>query len=386
MKMRFFRRVQPENRMSASTRKRPPVIRLPPRSNAERLLAVSAQLAAIAIGLVAVVVALQYGKFILEPVTLGVVLGLMFGPVATRIERCHVVPGLSALLIVLIFLVVVAVFAAALAAPLSFWIGRLPQIMHELQLHLSELREPLNAIRNMRDQLRGATGGHVTVQVDEGSPVESVAVLAPAVLAQILIFFASLYFFVATRHATRTAILKLCVNRRLRWRVAHIFRDTEHLVSRYLLSITVINICQGIAVTLALWIIGVPSPAMWGALAGLLNFIIYVGPALMALILLGVGVVTFDTLLASLMPPAAFLALHLTESQFVTPTVLGRTLTLNPFVIFLALAFWLWIWGPIGGFIAIPTLLILYAAANHILPGAPWLTDEDQPLTRRRSP
>ena len=109
-----------------------------------------------------------------------------------------------------------------------------------------------------------------------------------------------------------------------------------------------------------------------GALAGLLNFVIYVGPALMALILLGIGMVTFDTLVSSLMPPAVFLVLHLVESQFVTPAVLGRTLTLNPFVIFLALAFWIWIWGPIGGFIAVPGLLILYAVAANILPGMEW--------------
>jgi predicted PurR-regulated permease PerM len=359
--------------MSAAARKKPPIVRLPPKSSLELLLSNGARIATLLIGLVAAVFALHAGRFILEPITLGIVLGLMFGPVATFIERRKVPPGLSALVIVIVFVAIVSAFALALAAPVSYWLQRLPQIWQELRVHLSQLKEPLDSLKNARDQLRAVTGGSsVTVSVEEGSAVESVAILAPAVLAQILVFVASLYFFVTTRHRTRAMILKICVNRRLRWRLAHVFRDVEYLVSRYLLSITLINVAQGIAVTLALWLLGVQSPAVWGALAGLLNFVIYVGPAIMAVLLVGVGILSYDTLAGSLMPPAAFLLLHLAESQFVTPTVLGRTLTLNPFVIFLALAFWLWIWGPIGGFVAVPNLLVAYAIGSHILPGMQW--------------
>ena len=120
---------------------------------------------------------------------------------------------------------------------------------------------------------------------------------------------------------------------------------------------------------IALWAVGVPSPALWGALAGLLNFIVYVGPALMAAILFAIGLATFDTISGSLMPPLIYLALNLIEAQFVTPMVIGRTLTLNPFLVLLALAFWIWIWGPIGGFVAIPALLIIFAVTRNILPG-----------------
>jgi predicted PurR-regulated permease PerM len=362
--------------MSVHARKKPPIVRLPPKSSLELLLSNGARASAIFIGIVAFVFALHAGRLILEPIALGIVIGLMLGPVASKIEKRNVPAGLSALLVVLVFLICLCAFAAALATPLAFWFNRLPEVWQQLQLHLSQFREPLSSIAHMREQLRNITGGSkVTVSVDN-SPVENVAVLAPAVIAQIIVFFASMYFFVATRHQTRAAMLRLCFDRRLRWRVAHIFRDVEYLVSRYLLSITLINIGQGIAVTLALWAIGVPSPAIWGALAGLLNFVIYVGPAAMAVILLGVGAVSFDTLTAILLPAIVFLALHLAESQFVTPTFLGRTLTLNPFVIFLALAFWIWLWGPIGGFIAVPALLILYAVGGNIIPGMEWSSSE----------
>jgi predicted PurR-regulated permease PerM len=365
-------------------RKKPPVVRLPPKSTIEIVLAHGAQAAMILVGLVALVFALQAGKYILAPVFLAVVVGLMFGPIASAMEKRGVPPSLSAGIVVLVFLAIVSGLVLALAAPLSTWAARLPQIWNELQLHASHLREPLEAVRGLRDEIRSVTGeAGMTVSVEDGSPVESMAMLAPAIIAQVLIFFASLYFFVATRHETRVAVLRLCLTRRLRWRVAHIFRDVETLVSRYLLSITIINVGLGIAVALALYLVGVPSAALWGALAGLLNFVIYIGPAVMALILFGVGLATFDTLAGSLMPPLVYLAVNAIEAQFVTPLAIGRAMMLNPFVVFLALAFWIWLWGPLGGFVAIPALLIIYATINNIVPGSDWALDEPRGLAAR---
>jgi predicted PurR-regulated permease PerM len=184
----------------------------------------------------------------------------------------------------------------------------------------------------------------------------------------VLLFATSLYFFLATRHATRITAMKLCVSRRMRWRVAHVFRDIELLVSRYLLSITAINAGLALAVTLALWAIGVPQPALWGALAGILNYVMYVGPAIMATMLFVVGLGTFDSLSSALLPPIVYLSINLLEAQVVTPMVIGRAMTLNPFAVLLALTFWIWIWGPIGGFVAIPAMLIIIAVARNLIP------------------
>ena len=231
-----------------------------------------------------------------------------------------------------------------------------------MQEQLSQLKEPLKSFQAARDELRGIVGeSGLAVSVQDGSPVESVATLAPSLVAQILIFLASLYFFVATRHQTRIAILKLCFTRRLRWRMAHVFRDVEALVSRYLLSVTLINICEGIAVGIGLWLVGVPSAALWGALAVVTNFIVFLGPLMMTLLLFAIGLTEFDTLAGALVPPLVYQSINLFEAQFVTPMVIGRAMTLNPFVVVLALVFWIWLWGALGGFIAIPALLVCYA-------------------------
>ncbi|MBO6717094.1 MAG: AI-2E family transporter [Rhizobiaceae bacterium] len=351
--------------------KKPPIVRLPPRVDIDIVLSRSAYAALILLGVVGLVFALQAGEFILMPVALAVVVGLMLGPVATWLERSGWPSWASAAAVFLLFVTVVCVLALALVGPLSFWAGELPRIWNRLQVHLAELREPLNALRNLQDEMGSIMGGSdTTLRVEEeGAGVEDVAIMAPALVAQVLLFMASLYFFVATRQDIRVAILRVFSNRRLRWRTAHIFRDVEKLVSRYLLSIAAINVGLGIAVTLVLWAIGVPSPALWGALAGLLNFVVYIGPAIMALILLAVGLSMGDTLTQSILPPLAYLGLNLVEAQFVTPMVIGRTMTLNPFLVLLALAFWIWLWGPIGGFIAIPALLIVFAIGRNILPG-----------------
>ncbi len=348
--------------------KRPPIVRLPPKSNAEIVLQRSSQVAMVVVGIVAVTFALWAARYILAPTMLGVVFGLMLAPIATRIERHGISPWASSGFVFLLFITAVFALAYVLSGPIMFWGAQLPRIWAELQLQLSE---PLETINGLREELRGLTGGEgLTVSVEEGSPVEAVAWLAPAFMGQMLLFMTSLYFFVATRHATRHTAMRLCVNRRLRWRVAHVFRDVEGLVSRYLLSITAINAGLGIAVTAALWAVGVPSAALWGALAGLLNFIMYVGPAVMTVMLFVVGLGTFDTLTGALMPPLVYLSINLIEAQVVTPMVIGRQLTLNPFAILLALTFWIWIWGPIGGFVAIPAVLILIAIARNLIPGA----------------
>jgi predicted PurR-regulated permease PerM len=366
--------------------KKPPIVRLPPKSNLEVLVGRSAQVSVVVIAVLATVFALHAGRYVLAPVFLGIVVGLMLGPVATRIERGGLGPALSAIVVVLIFITGASLLGLALAAPLSLWVGRLPQIFGELQLQLSQLREPIEALESIREQLRQVSGGsEVRVAVEEGSPVESVATLAPALVAQVLLFFASLYFFVATRADTRSAILKICFNRRLRWRVAHIFRDVEHFVSQYLLSILAINTVLGIAVGLAMYAIGVSSPALWGALAGLLNFIVYIGPAIMAAVLFAVGLAEYESLAKSLLPPLVYLAINATEGQFVTPTVIGRRLALNPFIVLLSVVFWLWLWGPVGGLIAIPALLIFYAIITNVIPGVDWAAGyEEWPPSRPR--
>lgn len=356
-------------------------------SQFERVVSNGARLAVVFIGFLALLMALKAGQVFLAPVTLAIVIGLMFGPVADRVERFGIPPALSAGIVVLMLIGVIAAGVTLFAVPLSEWVARAPLIWAKLQQQLASLEGPLESVSAFQEQVSSILGSDsaMAVTVEDGGQVMSVALLAPAILAQMLIFLASLYFFVATRDHIRISVLSLCVSRRMRWRTAHVFRDVEQKVSRFLLSITFINLCVGCAVALAMWAIGMPSPILWGAMAAVLNYIPYVGQGVMVLVLLAVGLGTQTGLENILLPVGCYIAINFIEGQIVTPHFIGRTMTLNPFMIFLSITFWLWAWGPVGGLVAVPTLLIATSVLAHMLPSKPLVPSRPVRRTARMS-
>lgn len=339
-------------------------------SQFERVMAGASRFSLVIVGILAVIIALALGKAILAPIALAIVVGLMFGPVADAMERRGVPAGLSAGVVVIGFVALLFVAALLFAQPASYWISRGPVMWEKLQAQLATLKGPLESLGAVQDQLKGIFGSDtaLTVKVQDGGPVQDVALMAPSILADALLFLAGLYFFLATRHHIRISVLSLCFSRRMRWRAAHIFRDVELKVSRFLISAALINLGVGVATAIATFALGLPSPLLWGALAMVLNFIPYVGQAVMFVVLFAVGLGTQSNLLSILLPVVAYGAINLTADQIVFPHLVGRALTLNPFVIFVSIAFWLWVWGPMGGFVAVPTLLVLQSIIMHIFP------------------
>jgi len=317
----------------------------------------------------ALTAALDFAQVILAPVCLSLVVGMLFGPAADRLSRFRIPSWISALAMVVLFVALILTAGAAIVVPLSDWLDRLPFIWAQLQTQLTSWQGFFASVTSLQDQLRDAMGqsGNMQVSVDDNSAVETVFYFAPTFMAQVILFLASLYFFILTRPYFRQSVLRMCADHDQRKCVATVFQAIEARLSTYLVAITFINIGLGVAVALGLWAFGVPSPLLWGMLAGLLNYIVYIGPAAMVVILTGVGLATGNTVVTILTPPAVYLLINLIEAQFVTPTVLGRTMTLNPFVVFLAIAFWIWLWGPAGGFVAVPLLLVAHSVLEIVI-------------------
>jgi predicted PurR-regulated permease PerM len=129
-----------------------------------------------------------------------------------------------------------------------------------------------------------------------------------------------------------------------------------------------VNICLGIVVGFGAWLFGYPTPILFGLMATVFNYIPYVGAACTTVVLFAVALVTFPSFAYALLPPAGFVAVATIEGQFITPTLLGRHLTLNPLAILLALAFWSWLWGPIGTFLAVPLTMVGLVTLHHLFP------------------
>ncbi len=343
-------------------------------SQFEDVLRIVAQLSMVLVAIVVVTVAIMSARVVLMPLFLAIIVGLMFGPVADRLERYGMPQALSAATITIGFVLLLLVSLVLFAVPLGEWVGRAPTIWAKFQEEMANWRGPLEAVASFQEQLKSAFGGAsntVEVTVAEGNSVLQTAMIAPAILAEVLVFLVSLYFYLATRDSIRISVLSLCVTRRMRWRTAHVFREVETKVSSFLMGVTFLNVCVGVLVTLSTWALGLPSPLLWGMIAAVLNYIPYIGHALTFLILLAVGFATQEGTVMVFAPALIYAVINFVEGQIVFPILVGRMVTLNPFLIFLSIAFWIWAWGPFGAIVGVPALLIIQSVISNVLPSRP---------------
>jgi len=329
------------------------------------------RLSLVGLFVLALLVCLSLGQYVMAPVVAGLLVGLTLSPAARRLERVGLNAYAASGAIVTAIIGTLFVLFAFLAVPFEEWTGRVPEVTSKLAALWDQLRAPMEQIKEIEKQVDAATGGDGNperVVVGSKGVVTDAITSVPDVVARLLLFGGTLFFFLATRDRLARGLVAFGTTVGNRLVIARAMRDIEVHLSRYVLSISAINAGLGIAVGLVMYALDVPSPELWGALAFALNFAPFVGPALLTIILLGVGFITFDSAGAIVLVPAAYVALNVTESQFVTPAILGRTLTLNPLIVFLAIAFWLWMWGVIGAFIAVPLLAIIWIGICHAFP------------------
>jgi predicted PurR-regulated permease PerM len=224
------------------------------------------------------------------------------------------------------------------------------------------LEQPLESVAQLEEMLFGPSAPAAPPSAPS-VVLPVVAFLTPAA-GELLLFFGTLMFFLVGQIELRAQLVSFFPTRE----ALKIVTDVERNLASYLAIVTVINACLGVVVALGAWALGFPNPAIFGVLAALLNYVPYVGPAVMVVILFAVGLVSFPSLGQAFIAPLAFVLLTTMEGHFITPTVVGRRVTLNPLLIFLALAFWTWMWGPIGAFLAAPLSIIGLVVVNHLVP------------------
>jgi predicted PurR-regulated permease PerM len=174
-------------------------------------------------------------------------------------------------------------------------------------------------------------------------------------------------FYLVYQQNLRNAAVYFLRDREARLATLRALSDIDAQMTTYFGTFTIVNVCLGIVTAALTWLIGLPNPLLWGVLAGVLNYVPYLGPAVVVGTLGVVGLLTFPTLGEAVVAPLAFLGIVAIEGQFLTPALMGRQLELNPFAVFLAIAFCTWLWGPIGAFVSVPLLMALTVALGHAL-------------------
>lgn len=326
--------------------------------------------------LIAVVAVLYVAKAFFLPVVMAIVAGTMLSPAANFLERQRVPRALGAVLLVIAVTTVVAFVVALIAVPAMEWSSRLPELGAQLREKAHLFDRPLALLKELQTMVGGSDGlpSFPLPKVEWVQP--TLEFLSPT-FAEFLLFFATLILFIASWRDLRRALIMNFGERDARLRTLRILNEIEVHLGNYLLTVTVINVGVGIATGIVCAITGMPNPAGLGALAAALNFIPIIGPIAMFVVLVVVGLVAFPTMGGGLMAALAFGGITFIEGHFVTPTIIGRRLALNALAVFIALAFWTWLWGPMGAFLSSPLLIVGLILKEHLIPeNSPQLPQE----------
>jgi len=304
---------------------------------------------------------------LLLPVLLAMFFALVGNPIIRLLRRLWIPRFIGALLVVALGMVGTVQLARTLVEPAGEWIREVPREMRDLAPKLRNLVKPMQEANRAAENIARAAGGEnvarpVPVVKTEVNDPYKVLTTTPRLLTSVLAVVLLTFFFMVYGESLQRNAIALLPGRSQQRVTVEILQSIEHEISRYVLTISAINLLFGLAYAAFLYFfLEVPSDEalLWGTMAALLNFAPYVGPLIGMLVMLLMGFVSYDGVWQSLLPAAGYLVLHTLEGQLVTPIVLGARMALSPLVLILALMVFGWLWGIIGLLLAVPLLVCM---------------------------
>jgi predicted PurR-regulated permease PerM len=306
--------------------------------------------------------ALKYAAAILIPLTLAIMLSLLFIPIVNFLSGLHIPKRIGAAFVVAGIVTVIIGGIIILSAPAEEWLEKSPQILQKLDEKMQLIKRPLKRVQEAAEKVEGLAEmdedpGRLVVKPEPEKLFKTLFSATPEFFAFLVLSIVLLYFMLFSGETPAEYALNIIyriTNQPVRVETGH---SIQQEISRYLLTISIINACLGFAVTVVLAVIGLPNPILWGTMAGLLNFAPYIGAICSAVIIAIVSFLTFDSLFQILLAPALFLIITSLEGQFITPQILGSRFSMNPLLIFLSIILWGWLWGYVGALLAFPLLV-----------------------------
>ncbi|MFA6964102.1 AI-2E family transporter [Bosea sp. (in: a-proteobacteria)] len=302
-------------------------------------------------------------KVIALPITAGIIFGLVLGPAVDWLVRRNVPQHLAAAIVVLLFLGLIMAAITVLAVPVAAWSDQAPAMMTALKTKLASVFVVMDEAKHAIASLMGKTGAELNVS--QGNPLLDIAMSSSTVAGGLLIFVATVYFWLATRRHLKARALRLCLGRGARKSAGAFFQEIETRVARYFGLVTLINLGMGVLTMTIAWMAGLPFPIFWGALAFILNYLAFIGPIIVTVMLFASALIDAPLVLTAIWPATAYFVLHLIEGNAVTPVFVGSRLTVSPFLVFIGFIFWLWLWGPVGAVLSTPILLVAMVAQEE---------------------
>lgn len=325
--------------------------------------------------LLVTLIVMKLTKQIAAPIVLALVLGVILSPLVDRAARNSIPSAAVALLMTFATCAAIGLFGWFLAPVIEKVAHRIPQITYELRNSMDQFLALGDDLKEVSNEMTEAIG---RVDAGEGAAAEvpslmDAVLIAPQVAGQVFVFLGTLFFFLLTRRDIYGWLAKAVWPENSTHGLTHRLLESDRCVSRYFSTITMVNGLLGCAVAIGLYGFGMPSPGAWGLIAFVANFFMYLGPALFALALLVGGISEFDGLM-SYGPLIMFLSMNFLEGNFLTPSLVGMRLSLNTLLVFVTIMVGLWLWGPVGGIVALPILVWFLAAAGQLNVATPRAT------------
>lgn len=313
---------------------------------------------------------LYFAKTIFIPLTLAVLLSLLLWPPVRALQRIGIPEPLGAGVVLGTLTIVVALGFYWLSTPASKWIANVPQTLAKAERKLRGLQKPIERVKEVTEAVEKAAAveDETGIKVEVKKPGIAAAVLeqTQGVLLDSFLTAAFLYFLLSSGDVFLRKLVKLAPRLREKKQTVEIVRQIQDDIATYIFTISIINACLGVAIGVAMYLLGLPNAALWGVMAALFNYIPYIGAIVGSLIVGLVALVNLDSSLAPIFAIVTYYGLSALEGTLITPMVLGQRLTLNPVVIFLALTVWGWMWGIPGALLAVPIVAAMKIVCDRV--------------------
>lgn len=319
---------------------------------------------------------LYLAKPFLMPVLIALILSFVFRPVVRTLKKLGIPQSLGALAVIVVFFGLLTLALMLLRQPAAEWLRKAPDSLQMLQVKLRDSLARLDRFAHLEHWFSEAPDDPAAPKKNlldsQGLSVAgNVLGYTASFLTGTIEMIVLLYFLLASGDLLLRKTVAIMPSLREKQEALNLSRDMEQTISRYLFTITIINLILALIVALALACLDMPNPILWGATAGLLNFVPYFGPFLMSIVLVLAGLLSFESTGRALTPAIIYLSIHAVEANLITPAIIGRRLTLSPVAIFLSIMFWTWLWGMPGALLSVPLLMTIKIVCDHVKPLAP---------------
>ncbi|WP_247973897.1 AI-2E family transporter [Bradyrhizobium sp. 195] len=343
-----------------------------------------------------IVMVLYFGREIIIPVALAILLSFVLAPLVVLLQRLSIPRGLAVVSVVIIAFAFIFAMGSLLATQLAQLAGDLPRYQSTISEKIQSFRDTTagrgtlerasGMLKDLSKELdkpkegasalapgtgaKGAMPKPLPVEVLQPDPgaLESLQslispLLHPLATTGIIVIF--VIFILLQREDLRNRLIRLAGSQDLH-RTTAALDDAARRLSRLFLTQLLLNGSFGIVIGTGLWLIGIPSAILWGILAAVLRFVPYIGAVIAAAFPLVLAVAVDPTWSMLLWTVALFIVVEPIVGHVVEPMVYGHSTGLSPVAVVASATFWTALWGPIGLVLATPLTVCLVVLGRHV--------------------